>query len=130
MDSSAYALDSSDDRRRDACLAQGAAHVEAVHLRQHDVQQDEVPPSLFAELQALQAVGGVLRLVALATQVLLECQHEIRLVFDDENARHQLCASCGASSWPVDTAGRTSRNVLPTPSSDSSVTVPPCACTI
>src|SRR5688572_16825141 len=77
-----------DDRGGDACFAQFAAHIESIHLRQHHVEQYEIPLAVGATRESLGAVRGHMRVVPLAMEILLEAQDDVRFVFDDEDACH------------------------------------------
>ena len=65
--------------------AQGLAHVEADHLRQHDVQQNQVRFFLPGFSKALLAVIGLQRPVALPLQVEAQNVHNVLLVLYDQN---------------------------------------------
>src|SRR5262249_42126492 len=97
----------------------GGGNGEIVHIGQHDVQEDQIPTRLPTQPQPFFTILSHGSLVALAAQVLLEAEAEVRLVLDDEYAGHGYLP-----------AGNTKRKVLPAPSCDSSSTVPPCAFTM
>src|SRR5262249_17900029 len=94
------------------------AHLEAAHVRQHDVEQNHVPGLGCSSTERLGAVGGHRRFITLAPKIFLQAKHDVGFVLDDQNAmrlRH---------TWQTPS---TSRNVLPRPSSDSSSISPSCA---
>ena len=102
-------------------LAQRAAHVVAIALRQHHVEQHEVRRARQSRLVARFAVAGEDDLVAARLEVVLQAARHVGLVFDDENPRHDyartgpglagtdIAAACPAAS------GSTSVNTVPSP---------------
>ena len=81
------------------------AHLKAVHLRQHEVQQDQVGTLLQGQAEAGDAVKGLQGIIAFFAQVKAEDVHNIFLVLDDEdlllflhNATVPLSQVWGASS--------------------------------
>ena len=78
-----------DDGRGDAAPAQFAAHLEAIELRQHHVQQHQVPFASQCDRQTLLAVDRDLRLMSLPAQIFFEAERKVGLVFDDQDSRHR-----------------------------------------
>ena len=83
------ALGRQHDDGRLAVLPDGAEHAPAVHTRHHHVQQHQIGPQLAIEVDALCAVGGDRRLIALFFQIQPQQICDIIVVLDDEDAfRH------------------------------------------
>ncbi len=76
----------------------------------------------------LLAVGGHLDAEALALQRDRECVAVRLLVVDHEDERGRFCHHDASESFLDDGSGTRNRNVEPSPSIDSTVTSPPCAC--
>jgi hypothetical protein len=79
-----------DDRRRNRSRPQIAADVEAVLLRQHDVEDDEVGRKARCLLQPFVAVGGGFHFVAFKLQIVAKAKPHLRLVFNHENSFHRM----------------------------------------
>ena len=84
--------------------AQLAADVEAVLLRQHDVEDDEVGRKAAGARQPLFAVGRRLHLVTFELEIVTQTEQHLRLVLDHQNPLHDRslrgCARAGRSSRP------------------------------
>ena len=108
---------------------------DAVHARQHDVDDRRVERHRARELEPLGRRRGQAHLVALARQQRLEdLAHDLLVVDDEDGAR---CASCGSGLRPSTSArlaatasGRRIENRVPCPTWLSHVIVPPCSCTM
>ena len=74
--------------------AQPPADLEAVHLRQHHVEHDEVEGLLGEARERLAAVGRLHDLVAVALQRERQQRLDRLLVVDEEDARGSGPASC------------------------------------
>ena len=72
-------------RRGDLFAAQGFDDVEAVHLRQHDVEDDEVVLSASGIIEAAAPVVDAVHLVVLIFQKLCDRVGKRALVFNNEN---------------------------------------------
>ena len=70
-------------------LAQGAQHGEAIHVRQHQVEQDQlgIPPTRLR--QPFEAVGRDPDLVAVVGQVESQPFGQARIVLDHQNSAHR-----------------------------------------
>ena len=96
---------------------------------QHHVEQDHRRPGALELLQCLDAVGGGVDEKPLGGERDRQGVAVGRLVVDDEHERwigHQR--SSRKSGAAVGSIGMRSRNVEPSPSRDSTVTSPLCAC--
>jgi hypothetical protein len=96
-----------DDRGR-GLGADLAAHLQAVHARQHQIQHDQVRNAGAEGRQRGRAVGGRLDAVALPFQVVLDDLADGRLVVDDQDPfpGHAPSFPCdGGTSW-VNLPGR------------------------
>ena len=82
-----------------ALAAQGARHGEAVHLRQHDVQDDDVVPAVFAIGKPGQAVVHHVGVVAVLLQYVAERLGEAHVVFHDEDLHGVACLLPFAATW-------------------------------
>ena len=101
-------------------------HVEAAHLRQHDVHDGRLEGLLAGQGEALDAVVGEGDAVArLLEQALQDVPHHL-LVVDDEDVllTHRRAASAAA------TEGRATWNVVPWPGTLSTKMAPPCSWTM
>ena len=105
-----------DDRRRDRARPQVAAHVEAVLLRQHHVEDHQVGRERAGLLQPLVAVGGGFDLVALELEVVAQPEPHLRLVFNHQDSFHRQdsLAYQNASRGVSPRSGRSRTAVLAT----------------
>jgi hypothetical protein len=71
---------------RRGILPQPAAHLEPVHLRQHEIEKHQVGRPPAREAEGLGPAPAVSHLVALALQVEDEEVPDVRLVLDDQHA--------------------------------------------
>ena len=85
------------DGHRTASLPDAAAHLKAVHPRQHQIQQHQVGVLLQGQLQAGVAVVGLQGVVSLPLQVKGQDVHDILLVLYNE---HGLSHSAAPSQRP------------------------------
>src|SRR5690606_5628762 len=116
-----------DDRGRDAQAADGAQHLEAVDVRQPEVEDQQVELAAGGEVDTLPAGADVVRGVAGRPQPLRDEGRDPLLVLDDQDLAH---GTSWGSSGRGPSSGSTIVNVLPMPGRESSSTVPPCACAI
>ena len=79
-----------DDGHLVACLAQGARHLDARHLGQHHVEQDEVGLCLARACEAVGAVGGAGDGISFPREGKLRGDAYGLVVFDQENVGHLL----------------------------------------
>ena len=103
------------DRHGGASRAQLLANLDPILARQHNVQNDQVIVVEISLRQGLLAIHHDVNGVSFFAQAFGQHPDRIRLVFDQQNARH------------VGHAGSTIVNVLPVPSLDSTAIRPPCA---
>ncbi len=114
-----------DDRRRDPSATEIAADVEAVLPRQHQVEQNQVPIRFASTRRRMYPVGDDLDRVPFGSEVITQAHRNIRLVLDDQDARH-----CGTSPGRGDfTSGIRRLTVVPSPGELTSRTLPQCAWT-
>lgn len=92
------------DRHVVAVLAQLAGDLEAVLAGQHHVEHDGIEGrgGLGQPLQRGLAVGGQGHLVPVCLEVEAQAHGQVRLVLDDQDARHQGLTSRGNSMVKVD----------------------------
>src|SRR5450631_2291843 len=79
-----------DDHGNHRGLADPSEHVDAVHVRQPEVQHDDVRSPLSHDLQCGAAVAGRLDVVLTRPQVNGQGAHDPRLVVDDQDERHEV----------------------------------------
>ena len=77
-----------EDRRPHALRAQRAAHGEAVHAGQQDVEDDRAVRTLTRPPQAVETIVAELDVESLGTQTLLDGLSEVDLVLHYQNAHH------------------------------------------
>src|SRR5438309_691450 len=107
-------------RRAEAGPAQLAAHLEAILMRKHHIENDQVVRLLPRPPARRLAVVYDFNLVAFQLQIVLEPQGKSRFILHNQDASH-------VHSFAL---GRRMVNVLPTPGSLSTCTWPPWAATI
>src|SRR4051812_4789575 len=121
------------DRRRYPTLPDRAAHVEAVHQRQHDIEHDEVVAARRDALEARFTVACGLDAIAFAAEAIAQRQAQPRFVFDEEHTgsdAHQA-ADSGARAAPAASgsaaAGKWMTTVVPSATRLSTEIAPWCA---
>ena len=80
-----------DDWRTHAGATEVPAHVEAVLLRQHHVEQDQLPLGSRPRATAVDAVGDDLDGMALDREIIGQSKRDVGFVFDDENLAIVSC---------------------------------------
>ena len=126
--------DRQDDDRRLGPLAQAGAHLNTVHLRQAQVQDDDVGRVGGRQRQALLTGAGRRHAEALLAQDRAQGAQDLRLVVDDQDVRlggHSGSASCGdgGGDWPSRVSGSVKRKANPSGRFSPQIR-PPCASTI
>ena len=106
-----------EDRHVELLRAQEAADLVAVHLRQHQVEDEQIGPHRERQLQPRIAIRSGLHAVALILEVVLQPAHQHGIVFDDEHG----FVHCAEGSVMV--------NVLPRPGSPCTRIFPPSCAT-
>jgi hypothetical protein len=99
--------------------AQPAEHFRTVHVGEAQVEDDDIRPAVGKRLQRGSAVGRLPDEVAVGTQADVEGAPDLRLVVDDQDARHRSPA-----------AGRLKTMVVPPPGVVSTRIEPRCAVTM
>ncbi len=110
-----------EDRHGEPAVAQVAQHLEPGHLRQPQVEDDEVVLPTGGEAQALESVRGEIDVEALFLESALHVLPDGTVVLD----RQDLHASV-----PGDTVGRKTRKTLPPPEWLSTSMRPRCSSTM
>ena len=86
-----------DHRRFDVALSQGFTDLVTIHLRKHDIENEQVRSVIERPLETLFALAGDRYLVALKLQILLQAEGDRVIVLDDEDLRFR----CGFARLPT-----------------------------
>src|SRR5262249_54744356 len=119
-------------------LAETARQLEAVHLRHHHVEDREIRLRAAGDLERLRAVVGLEHGVARVLEPEDDQLEDVFFVVGGEDHRlvsvgsvHQVVtSSAGSPTAAGSVSGRSTVNVVPTPTVLWNAIVPPCASTI